>query len=673
MRLFVSPRAIYVLVAAIAAVLVVPAGAGAVHLRLPAGLASQHLGASLSELRDQNGDGRDEILIGVPHWSGTGASSGRALIWFGGNALPLSPDVTYTGAPGELFGHSVARVGDLNGDGIDDFAVGAPGADNAGQGAGRVYVFFGGTPLPATADAILEGAPGDSLGWSVSAAGDLNADGRDDLIAGAPTRSQDGLKRGAAYVYYGGSSLGPVPDLVLHGEVAGDRFGWSVTDCGAFTGENADCVAVGAPLNGSRAGIESGAVYVFEGATSSLQAPDAAFDLVLVSGGTAGGRFGHAVRGVGRWSGDSYPDLAASAPWHSARNGRVEIFFGGPEAGGAADRYVTGDFGGNLFGWALAAAGDVTGGNEHDLIIGAPGHTGDGADAGRAYLYPGGSPTSQSARVTLTATGIQSGSIAGDWYGWAVAGGGDFDGDGVADYFVGAPEGNDDNGIVAGYVHVYDSGGGQVPTLLQDWSADWAPDGAVRLLMRLAAGAVQGEAELRITREVRDRDAAGLERQLVHAGPWPADGTWQGLDPQAAAALAGRPADAVLTYGVELRSAGGDVLDLGSQPGPQEAAPRLATALARPYPNPANPGTIVRFRAPAGVPVRCAVHDLRGARVAVLHRGTGTGAWQEVRWDGHGDGAAAGSGAGGRSPAGLYLVRLNAGEEVRVQRVVLAP
>ena len=659
MRLFVPPRASYVGPALVAALLLSTTTAGAVHLRLPGGLALQHLGASVSELGDQNGDGRDELLVGVPAWSGSGAASGRALLWFGRAALTLSPDHIWTGAPGELFGSCVARVGDLDGDGRDDFAVGAPGADNAGQGAGRVYVFYGGSPLPDVPDVILDGAPGDSLGFAISAAGDFDHDGRDDLIVGAPTHSQSGLDRGAAYIYYGGGTLGPAPDLVLLGEVAGDHFGWSVTDCGRFTGENADCVAVGAPLNGSHNGLESGAAYVFEGAVSSLQEPDATADVVLLSSGTAGGHFGHSVRGVGQWSTDSYPDLAVGAPWHSARTGIVEIFLGGPGADGVRDRYVTGDYGGNLFGWALGDPGDVVGSGDDDVIIGAPGHSGDGAGAGRAYLYPGNSASSQSARVVLPATGIQPGSLAGDWYGWAVSGCGDFDGDGTADYCVAAPQGNDADDVLAGYVHVFDSSGAQVPALLQEWSATWTSDGAVSLRLRVAGTF----GTLRVTREVRDGDDLPVAAALVYAGAWPQQGAWTGSDAGAAAALAGQPAAAALAYRVQLEDMEGHLVDLGAQPGPRTDAPALVTALATPFPNPANPGAVVRFRAPTGVPVTCTVHDVRGARVAVLYRGAGTGTWQQVRWDG----------AASRSAAGVYLIRLTAGDAIRVQRVLLAP
>ena len=121
-------------------------------------------------------------------------------------------------------------------------------------------MFYGGTPLPDVPDVILDGAPGDSLGFSISAAGDFDHDGRDDLIRGGATYSQSGLKRAARPdTTTGAEPWASAPDLVLLGEVAGDHFGWSVTDCGRFTGENADCVAVGAPLNGSHSGLESGA------------------------------------------------------------------------------------------------------------------------------------------------------------------------------------------------------------------------------------------------------------------------------------------------------------------------------------------------------------------------------------------------------------------------------
>ena len=275
----------------------------------PAGVSGQRFAAALSEVGDQNGDGRWELLSGSYMYSVGGAERGRLYLWFGGNSLALSADWTYEGQPAEWLGFAVARIGDVNNDGTDDFAAGAPLANNAGAEAGRVYIFFGGTPLPSSPDVILEGpTAGGHFGFSVSAAGDFNRDGRDDLIVGAPNYSLSGTERGAAYIYYGGSSIGSDPDLTVIGEIAGDHFGWSVTDCGNFTGTVENCVAVGAPHHTS-AGLDAGAAYVFEGGSSPNTTPEHKFTNI----GTAPlSEYGFVVRGLGRWDGDSYDDLAVA-------------------------------------------------------------------------------------------------------------------------------------------------------------------------------------------------------------------------------------------------------------------------------------------------------------------------------------------------------------------------
>jgi hypothetical protein len=637
--------------------------AAAVHLQAANGLASQQFGGAISELGDQNGDGRWEFLVGSPYFNGSGVANGRAYLWFGSEELTFNPEMTYTGQNGELFGYAVARVGDLNDDGVDDFAIGAPGADVAGDGAGRVYVYFGGVPLAASADIVLEGpAPGDSLGFALSAAGDFNHDGVDDLLVGAPASNRAGFRAGAAYVYYGGATIASQPDVYLPGEIGGDRFGWSVTDCGRFTGTPADCIAVGAPNNGSYAGLNSGVVYVFAGTTTPIDDPDTTPEYVFTSSGTTGGRFGFAVRGIGFWDYDSYPDLAVGAPWHSGRTGRVEIFFGGTAAGPTADRYVNGETGADFFGWSLADAGDIADNNRDDLVIGAPAYAGEATAAGRAYVYPGGSVSGFNDVIVLPANGIMPGTLADDRFGWAVSGAGDFDGDGTGDWAVGAPWGNDDDNVVAGYVKVYDSSGTQVATELRGWAAVWEPDGAVALVLRVAPGEPGGQ--LRVERVLSV--GAGDGGAAIHAGEWPLDGRWHGRDAGAAAALAAAPAAARLGYHVLLVGATGTMFDLGVQPGPAAPPAPAPAALAPPVPNPANPATTIRFRVPVGIPTTCTVHDLRGARVRLLHDGSGTGAWQQLRWDGR-------DARGRLLSAGVYLIRLTAGEERYVQRLVLAP
>ncbi len=653
--------------------------AAGVHLYDPAGQDFQRFGAALSEWQDVAGaaDSWRGLLVGVPDHPSDLTPNGRVDVWFAGTELTLLPDLVLSGSNNEKFGFAVQRVGDVNDGGRDDFAVGAPGYDGSGLDDGRLYLWYG-ESLDTAADVILEGGQaytgynGGQFGFSVSAAGDVNGDGIDDLIVGAPYADAGASENGAAFVYYGGSlSNGSTPDLVLTGAVALDHFGWSVADAGNFLGGNEDCVVVGAPdYDGFF--FRGGAAYVFAGAVPPL-VPDTTSDLTLQPGATnaAQGRFGFVVRGLGRWNSDSYDDIAVGTPYDpdsSDLSGRVDVFFGGLGADGVFDRYVNGELADDQFGYALDDVGDVTGNGRADLLIGAPGQDGDGAGSGRAYIYEGGSSsyTSAASLIILHASGVRPGSLAGDAYGAAVSAAGDFDGDGHLDVAVGAPTGNNRLDALSGYVHLRDSSGTVVPAFLLDWAAAWLPDGAVELRFGLLA-APADVANLYLAREIRDDGGPVAAPQVVLDAP-PAlaggltleGGLWRLVDRPGFL-----PAGAELSYELVVTLAGGGRVELRSLAGPPPLPAATAPELGPAHPNPFNPRTTLGFRAAAGTAVRCRVLDVRGRQLAVLFRGRASGAWQTVQWNGRDE-------AGRAAAAGLYLVQLEAEGRTTARRIVLA-
>lgn len=142
----------------------------------------------------------------------------------------------------DKFGWNVSDCGDVNGDGVDDIMVGAPGY-NTDQG--RAYIFFGGSGfigdlVSDSADVILEGSwPGAQFGWDVSGAGDFNGDGFNDTIVGAPGNNSN---TGSAYIFYGSSSLSGTitsanANISIDGENFGDFFGSSVSGLGDVSKE----------------------------------------------------------------------------------------------------------------------------------------------------------------------------------------------------------------------------------------------------------------------------------------------------------------------------------------------------------------------------------------------------------------------------------------------------
>ncbi len=637
-------------------------------------------GSAVSELEDLDGDGFWEILVGAPEHDATGTNDGKVYLWLGGPTMAASAWHTFPGDNNEQFGFAVARVGDVNGDGQPDFAVGAPRYSLTGADRGRVYVFFGSADPPTSWEpaAVLEcpsATSGPQFGFAVAAAGDFNGDGIDDLIVGAPFDDTIALDAGSSWIFYGDSSVAQLqtPDLQLSGALAYDHFGWSVSDVPDFFNDGNAAVVVGAPANGG-VSTDAGLAYVFRGTSSPSPGPDAVADVVLQSAaaGAADNWFGYCARGLGDWDGDGDGDIAVGIPQDDVNGlhaGRVEVFFGGTTPDGVADRYAGGADGGDLFGWSIADAGDATGDARADVLIGAPGVAVEGTGAGRAYLFAGGSSdanTPDALDRTFLPGGTEVGTAAGDAYGVCVSAAGLLDADALVDLAVGAPTGNVATGAVSGYVRLHGSAGEIVPALLQSWEAFWTRDGAVRLVFALAEPQA-GFAWLALWRETLSADGETMDRSLSCEGA-PGAGTLPLATVGTAWTLTDHPAllpaGASLAYALVLTSQEGKTVELAGLAGPRSLEP-VAIELLPPSPNPFNPITSIVFRAAAGEHVACRVYDLRGRRVATLQEGVGTGLWQRVVWDGHD--------ARGRTlPAGAYAIRAESQGRVAGAIVMLA-
>lgn len=464
--------AIYLLAAVCGSWLLHGAAYGEVHFTPDTPVSGMEFGESIYMLPDINGDGCDELLIGAPLANAPGSESGKVYLRLGGSQLTVLADYTWNGPANGRFGWAIAPIGDVNNDGDADWAVGEPLANNAAENAGRVYIYYGEHYPRATADVIIDGAiGGDQFGFSIAPAGDFNGDGVDDFIVGAPYSDLRGANAGAAYVIYG-AEAGPSTDLddatVLTGQISDDQFGWSVSAAGNFLAGAEACIAVGAPLNNTHGGLDAGAVFVYEGSLFGAD-PDTSIDFAagVSHSSKAGSQYGFAVRYAGRWDSDSYDDLAVGAPYCNAGqtdNGRVEIIYGGSNPDPTGDRYVNGEAANDLLGFSLAWGRHISGSSRDDLIIGAPGHNDNAAGSGRAYIYEGGSSsqTSASSLVILAVEPLVPDTEAGDRFGASVASAGDFDNDGEYDVAVAAASGNSASNIVSGYVWLQDSSGGAV-------------------------------------------------------------------------------------------------------------------------------------------------------------------------------------------------------------------
>lgn len=348
----------------------------------------------------------------------------------------LSNWVTYGSTDGDLYGISVASDGDINNDGYADVVVGSENYVIGGNKPGAAFVFLGGPGGLAAAPHLMltNAVHGSNFGHSVSYAGDVNNDGFDDVIIGANHFHATTGWDGAAYLYLGSASgLSETPAWSRIGLSGEDEFGTSVAGAGDVNGDGYDDVLIGAARFADVEDAE-GAIYLFYGGASGLSADP----VWSYQADNRTAQLGYRVAGVGDLNQDGYADFAAGAPFYDlpalADTGLVVVFYGSATVPGAApDWFATGDQADSRFGTSVAGAGDVNGNGYPDLLIGARGQDTTLLNCGAAYLF------------YASASGINA---AADWsvfgrqaysgFGVAVAGMGDFNGDGYGDVVVGA-------------------------------------------------------------------------------------------------------------------------------------------------------------------------------------------------------------------------------------------
>jgi subtilisin-like proprotein convertase family protein len=373
-------------------------------------------------------------------------------------------------AVGDQAGTSVAGAGDVNGDGRTDVIVGAQGADAAyvlyGKATGGT-VTLSNSGLAASDGFLIKGAVGDAAGNAVAGAGDVNGDGRADVIVGA--RSAAG-NTGAAYVVYGkptgatvtlsDSGLAASDGFLIKGAASDDLAGSSVAGAGDVNGDGRADVIVGA-LFADASGGQSGAAYVLygkpTGATITLSNSGlAAADGFLIKGAAMNDGAGGSVAGAGDVNGDGRPDVLVgsySAAANGSQSGAAYVLYGkttnttvtlSDTSLAASDGFLIKGAAMKDEAGLVAGAGDVNGDGRADVIVGALYANTNGVSSGAAYVLYG-KPTG--ATVTLNNTAIAAadgflikGAAPSNLAGASVAGAGDVNGDLVDDVLVGAPQ-----------------------------------------------------------------------------------------------------------------------------------------------------------------------------------------------------------------------------------------
>lgn len=351
----------------------------------------------------------------------------------------------------QVFGAGRASRCDVNGDGIDDLAVGAPAAED---GEGRVLVWFGRAAFPALTaspapDRVLAGEAGDtSFGRAVSV-GDVNGDGFADIAVGL-VRASAG-PAGRVMVFFGSRTFpGGTSDALLSGGIHDDLSFGSVLTTGDVTGDRVPDLVVGAPGATFLAAGE-GRVTIFKGRTTfDSSSPDDSAAITL-RGGVAGRGLGCSLA-TGRLNSDAFGDLVVGAVTGPAGPDSGQAYF---VAGGQflASNTVasvgvafSGDLEGDRFGAAVAIA-DVDFDGKADLIVGAPGYDtfspvlGDLPESGAAFVFRG--PTFAAASASAASLRLGGEAVMGERRGAHIVGG-NFLGTYARDVLFGAPSRSDD-------------------------------------------------------------------------------------------------------------------------------------------------------------------------------------------------------------------------------------
>jgi hypothetical protein len=317
------------------------AQAQSLPLDLAGAQSGENFGISVATLGDINSDGWPDFAVGASSASAgavVGAGEVRVLSRLGGALVRIHGGEFQN----EAFGTSVVGLGDIDGDGISDYAAGS-------DGGSRVRAFSGANGLLLWTQ--LEQSPSERFGYALAVLPDLNGDGASELLVGAPGCDLAALDAGAAYVLSG--SNGNVLRTLL-GSGLSTELGYAVAAAGDVNADGVQDVLLGTNTGSNLAQVRS----LGDGSV-----------LLSLTGGATLDWFGTAVAGVGDVNLDGYADLLVGASQGLLGSGYARVFSG---QNGSVLFSIYGAANLDLFGWSVSAAGDVNLDGRPDFAIGAP-------------------------------------------------------------------------------------------------------------------------------------------------------------------------------------------------------------------------------------------------------------------------------------------------------------
>jgi hypothetical protein len=384
------------------------AAAQSTMFNLPGEAAGDGYGLPTRAAGDTDGDGIGDLIIGTK--AGIGGT-GYAQIVSGTSGTVLHDFAT--GVPGDHFGTAVAGIGDLTGDIYAEVIVGAPLAGTGGAGQAIVYNGRSGAVLYT----LTGDSAGDHFGYSVAGLLDVDNDQVADFAVGAIDDDNQGGSSGSVRVFSG--ATGNVL-YTLDGTESNQLFGYSLAGLPDLTGDGLGELGIGGPYVTNLQTVKAGMATVVNGATGAT--------LYSWTGWNAKDAFGRAICPAGDVDGDTVEDVIVGAPQPlGGLRGYAQVFSGST---GLLMWDFAGDSPGDLFGTAVAAAGDVNGDTLDDVAIGAPGDDDQGSRSGSVRVMSG------QAGLELFTT---YGSAANHELGSSLDGGLDLNADGVPDLVAGSP------------------------------------------------------------------------------------------------------------------------------------------------------------------------------------------------------------------------------------------